>query len=176
MDTLIVARKLDSLQRCLVRVHDKCPTTADILAATPDLQDIVVLNLSRAVQLCVDLALHVLADSGLPPPDTMGQAFDQLASTHSLDASLATRLRKAVGFRNLAVRSSAASTGPRCAPSPPATRHLSDFTGFTAWIAPQKADEAKHRNTASHRHFDEPASPGRHVMHITVHEPDAPSP
>jgi hypothetical protein len=34
MDALIVARKLDSLQRCLARVHDKCPATADTLAVT----------------------------------------------------------------------------------------------------------------------------------------------
>ncbi|MBN8726451.1 MAG: hypothetical protein J0H15_01940 [Xanthomonadales bacterium] len=53
MDPLIVARKLDSLQRCLQRVREKCPENPAHLAADPDLQDIVVLNLSRAVQLCV---------------------------------------------------------------------------------------------------------------------------
>lgn len=128
MDALIVARKLDSLQRCLARVREKCPTTADVLAATPDLQDIVVLNLSRAVQICVDLALHALADSGLPPPDTMGQAFEQLASTRKLDASLAMRLRKAVGFRNLAVHSY--STIDWAIVHAIATRHLDDFALF----------------------------------------------
>jgi len=136
MDTLIVTRKIDSLQRCLVRVRDKCPATVDTLAATPDLQDIVVLNLSRAVQLCVDLALHVLADSGLPPPDTMGQAFDQLASTHSLDAALAVRLRKAVGFRNLAVHSY--SSIDWAIVHAIATRHLGDFTGFATWVETQE--------------------------------------
>ncbi len=136
MDALIVARKLDSLQRCLVRVRDKCPTTIDVLAATPDLQDIVVLNLSRAIQLCVDLALHVLADSGLPPPDTMGQAFEQLASTHKLDTSLAMRLRKAVGFRNLAVHSY--SSIDWAIVHAIATRHLGDFTGFATWVEAQE--------------------------------------
>jgi len=136
MDTLIVARKLDSLQRCLARVRDKSPATADMLAATPDLQDIVVLNLSRAVQLCVDLALHVLADSGLPPPDTMGQAFDQLATTHQLDASLAVRLRKAVGFRNLAVHSY--SSIDWAIVHAIATRHLGDFTSFATWVEAQE--------------------------------------
>jgi uncharacterized protein YutE (UPF0331/DUF86 family) len=136
MDTLIVARKLDSLQRCLVRVRDKCPATVDALAATPDLQDIVVLNLSRAIQLCVDLALHVLADSGLPPPDTMGQAFEQLASIHKLDASLAVRLRKAVGFRNLAVHSY--SSIDWAIVHAIATRHLGDFTDFATWVEAQE--------------------------------------
>lgn len=43
----------------------------------------------QTTQRCVDLALHALADSGLPPPDTMGQTFEQLASTRKLDTSLA---------------------------------------------------------------------------------------
>lgn len=135
MDALIVGRKLDSLQRCLLRVRDKCPATADALAASPDLQDIVVLNLSRAVQLCVDLALHVLADSGLPPPDTMGQAFEQLTSTHKLDATLASPLRKAVGFRNLAVHSYSAIDWAIVHAI--ATRHLDDFTRFADWVRTQ---------------------------------------
>jgi hypothetical protein len=35
MDTLIVARKLDSLQRCLARVHYKCPTTPELGRGAP---------------------------------------------------------------------------------------------------------------------------------------------
>ena len=66
MDTVIVDRKLDSLRRCLSRVRDKCPATADALATSPDLQDIVVLKPSRAMQRCVDLAMHALTDSACP--------------------------------------------------------------------------------------------------------------
>lgn len=83
MDRLIVERKLDSLRRCLDRVRERCPADIAILAREPDLQDIVALNLSRAVQLCVDLALHALSSLGQPVPDTMGQAFDQLANSPS---------------------------------------------------------------------------------------------
>lgn len=135
MDAMIVARKLDSLQRCLARVRDKCPATANALAANPDLQDIVVLNLSRAVQLCVDLALHALADSGLPPPDSMGEAFEQLATTHKLDAALASQLRKAVGFRNLAVHSYSAIDWAIVHAI--ATHHLGDFARFADWVRTQ---------------------------------------
>lgn len=136
MDTLMVGRKLDSLQRCLARVRDKCPATVNALATDPDLQDIMVLNLSRAVQLCVDLALHLLADSGLPPPDTMGQAFEQLAAKCKLDDSLATPLRKAVGFRNLAVHSY--SSIDWTVVHAIATRHLDDFTRFARWVEVQQ--------------------------------------
>ena len=42
------------------------------LATDEDLQDVPVLNLSRAVQLCVDIAAHLLADSKQPVPAKMG--------------------------------------------------------------------------------------------------------
>lgn len=41
----------------------------------------------------------------VPPPDTMGQTFDLLAQKGVLNTELANRLRKAVGFRNVAVHS-----------------------------------------------------------------------
>lgn len=103
MDRLIVERKLDSLQRCLQRVEDKHPASVQELVRDVDLQDVLVLNLSRAVQICVDLAAHLVVGTGLPPPATMGEAFDRLAHEGVLDAALARHMRQAVGFRNIAV-------------------------------------------------------------------------
>lgn len=128
MDRLIIDRKMDSLRRCLARVRKKCPADAATLAQDADLQDIVVLNLSRAVQICADLALHALADLDLPPPDTMGQAFDRLAQGGRLDAALAVRLRKVVGFRNLAVHNYSAIDWVIVHAI--ATKHLDDFEAF----------------------------------------------
>lgn len=56
MDREVIEQKLESLRRCLQRIETKCPAAAETLAADFDLQDIVALNLSRAVQLCVDIA------------------------------------------------------------------------------------------------------------------------
>ena len=104
MDRVVVEQKLDSLQRCLARIRAKCPPLAQTLAQDADLQDIVSLNLTRAVQLSVDIAAHVIAGlPDVPPPDTMGQTFDVLAARGVLPEALALRLKKAVGFRNIAV-------------------------------------------------------------------------
>lgn len=48
MDRLIIERKLDSLQRCLARIRDKTPDDVAPLENDLDLQDVLVLNLSRA--------------------------------------------------------------------------------------------------------------------------------
>ncbi len=103
MDRLILAEKLESLRRCVARVEARRLPSAEDLATDADVQDIVSLNLMRAVQLCVDIALHVLGDTGQRPPATMGEAFDLLAGEGVIPTDLASRMRSAVGFRNLAV-------------------------------------------------------------------------
>jgi uncharacterized protein YutE (UPF0331/DUF86 family) len=103
MDKIIVNKKLDSLFRCINRIQEKCPTDATELKNNHDLQDVIVLNLSRAVQLCVDIAAHTLAASNQPAPNTMSEAFQCLAEMQIINLHLANRLKKSVGFRNLAV-------------------------------------------------------------------------
>lgn len=105
MDPLIVATKLEALRRCIKRIEERRPTSADALRASPDLQDIVSVNITRAVQLCVDIAVHLLADSEEAPPQTMGEAFDALVASGAISTDLGKRLRGAVGFRNIAVHS-----------------------------------------------------------------------
>ena len=102
MDKLLIAQKLESLRRCIERVDSKCPPSADALANNIDAQDIVVLNLSRAVQMCVDIASHLVAQTQRPAPATMGEAIEELHVLGAIDADTATHLRKAVGFRNIA--------------------------------------------------------------------------
>jgi uncharacterized protein YutE (UPF0331/DUF86 family) len=103
MDREIVEQKLESLRRCLRRIETKCPADAATLIADIDLQDIISLNLSRAVQISVDIAAHLIAGMNVPPPDTMGQTFDRLAESGVVSNELASRLKKAVGFRNIAI-------------------------------------------------------------------------
>jgi uncharacterized protein YutE (UPF0331/DUF86 family) len=105
MDRLILAEKLESLRRCVQRVEARRTETVDALRHDVDRQDILALNLTRAVQLCVDAAGIVIADSDEAAPQTMGQAFDALARLGAIDDALAKRMKAAVGFRNIAVHS-----------------------------------------------------------------------
>lgn len=105
MDQQLIAEKLESLRRCVERIRTRCPDQASQLASDPDLQDIVSLNLTRAVQICIDVAAIVISDSDVPAPDTMGGAFDALAELGVIDEELARQLKAAVGFRNIAVHS-----------------------------------------------------------------------
>lgn len=105
MDRCLIMEKLDSLQRCLERVRSRCPATVEALRHDLDAQDIIALNLTRAVQICVDVAAHVISGLSVPPPDSMGESFVCLQSSGFLDEKTSLGMQKAVGFRNLAVHS-----------------------------------------------------------------------
>jgi uncharacterized protein YutE (UPF0331/DUF86 family) len=103
MDRDVVLHKLENLRRCLQRVQDKTPASVDLLVENYDLQDIIVLNLERSVQLCVDIGLHIISDLEVPAPESMTNTFEILARAECLDSAVAERMMKAVGFRNTAV-------------------------------------------------------------------------
>lgn len=103
MDRAIVEDKLESLRRCLARVQARCPASLEALQQDVDAQDIISVNLTRAVQLAVDLATHLISGRDLPPPPTMGESFVQLAEAGLIPNELAQRLKAAVGFRNISV-------------------------------------------------------------------------
>lgn len=132
MDREVIAQKLESLRRCLQRVAEKCPPSAEILGADLDRQDILALNLSRAVQLCVDIGAHLVAGRNVPPPATMGETFDVLAGLGIMTPELAIRMKNAVGFRNIAVHNYEAINWQIVHAI--ATRHLDDFKDFARSI------------------------------------------
>lgn len=103
MDQLIVAQKVESLRRCIERVAVKTPTDVGQLIQDPDIQDILVLNLSRAVQLCVDIGSHFISETDESAPATMGDVFTTLNKLGAITSITSEALRKAVGFRNVAV-------------------------------------------------------------------------
>jgi len=100
VDRDLVLAKLETLERCLVRIESvRCNPDLDAL----DRQDITVLNLQRAVQAMLDLAAHVVAREGLGMPDQLAASFELLKRAAIIDADLADRMRRMTGFRNIAV-------------------------------------------------------------------------
>ncbi len=103
MDRDVINRKLESLRRCIARIESKRPIRPDVLRVNDDLQDIIALNLERAVQTCVDIAAHVISQTELPVPSTMGEGFARLAELRFILPQVATSLQKAVALRNILV-------------------------------------------------------------------------
>jgi uncharacterized protein YutE (UPF0331/DUF86 family) len=132
MDKDVVLNKLESLRRCIARVQAKVPASAAVLREDYDLQDIIVVNLERAVQSCVDIGLHLIGDREIPVPDTMAETFKSLHRAGILDEHVAERMTKAVGFRNTAVHAYQEIDWEIVFRI--ATDHLDDFRAFSRQI------------------------------------------
>ena len=128
MDREVIEQKLESLRSCIQRIQDKCPPSAEILTNDLDLQDILSLNLSRAIQLCVDIGVHIVAGKNVPPPSTMGRTFDALAELGVIAPDLVKRVKNAVDFRNIAVHNYESINWHIVHAI--ATRNISDFIDF----------------------------------------------
>ena len=63
-------------------------------------RDLAIFYLFLAVQECIDLAAHWVADEAWGEPDDAGSAFDILADRNVISRETATVLRGAVGLRN----------------------------------------------------------------------------
>ncbi len=103
MDNMLIFNKIESLRRCISRIREKTPETEVQLGSDIDLQDIVTVNLERAVQTSVDIASHIIADLESPAPETMAEAFAILEKNLIITPELSGKMQKAVAFRNIAV-------------------------------------------------------------------------
>lgn len=101
MDDILLA-KATIIERCLHRVDAEYQDDPERLENFTH-QDAIVLNLQRACQAAIDMAMHVIARDHLGVPTASAEAFDLLARAGRIDAGLAKRMRGMVGFRNIAV-------------------------------------------------------------------------
>jgi uncharacterized protein YutE (UPF0331/DUF86 family) len=132
MDKDVLLHKLESLRRCIARIESKTPETYEELVDDYDLQDIIVLNLERSVQICVDIGLHIISDLEISPPETMADTFRVLEKAEVLEPRVAERMSKAVGFRNTAVHAYQELDWHIVFKI--ATSHLDDFKGFARQV------------------------------------------
>ena len=105
MDRVVLTEKLESLRRSISRIEEKYAASKNNLQSDYDAQDIISLNLTRAVQLCVDIAAHIIAETDVTPPVSMSDAFVKLSDLKLIGEALSERIVSAVGFRNLAIHS-----------------------------------------------------------------------
>lgn len=63
-------------------------------------RDLALFYLFLAVQECIDLAAHWVADEGWGEPDDAGSSFDMIAARGAITTDVATALRGATGLRN----------------------------------------------------------------------------
>ena len=89
------------IERCIRRMREEY--TADKSLTNFTHVDALILNIERACQAAIDLAMHVVSVDHLGMPQSSAESFTLLQQAGKLDKALATRLSNMTGFRNIAI-------------------------------------------------------------------------
>jgi len=128
----ILLNKSAIIRRCLVRVEEEFRGDVKRLDDFT-VQDAIVLNLLRACEAAIDLAMHRVAEQRLGIPQSSRDAFDLLLAHQALSSATAQGMKNMVGFRNIAVHSYQQLQRPILEAI--LQRHLDDFRIYVAEIS-----------------------------------------
>jgi uncharacterized protein YutE (UPF0331/DUF86 family) len=94
--------KISNIRNCLVsikKVTNLDPSSLDDMFK----QDVFVLNLERAVQATIDITNLLISQNGLELPRSYKHGFSILESNQLISAELNEKMKRMVGFRNIAI-------------------------------------------------------------------------
>jgi uncharacterized protein YutE (UPF0331/DUF86 family) len=101
VDRALVAAKIAAVRDATDRVRAVLPSSVEAFIGDRTVREVVTLNLMVAIQDCLNLATHWLADAGWNMPETYGDVFVALADHSVITQEMASRLAGAAAFRNL---------------------------------------------------------------------------
>jgi uncharacterized protein YutE (UPF0331/DUF86 family) len=99
----VILNKAASIERCLQRIVEEYAGNKQNLVANQTKQDAMVLNLQRACETAIDLAMYVVSQRKLGVPQDSRDAFALLQTAGMLPPDLVQRMQRMVGFRNVAI-------------------------------------------------------------------------
>lgn len=98
----VILNKTATIERCVKRIQEVYEDNPENLADFTK-QDSIILNIQRACEASIDVAMHIVSDRKLGVPKASRDAFKLLQEAGLIDANLAKTLMNMVGFRNIAV-------------------------------------------------------------------------
>jgi len=101
VDEHVVTQKLKEIFRRIARARALCPAHPEDFADDADALELVSFNLLLAVQACIDLATHLIADESWEPAATAREAFERLEERGVISRKTLHAVRQAIGLRNV---------------------------------------------------------------------------
>lgn len=102
IDKELIKNKLQKLDDHLMRIENMHFSEEELVNNT-DYQDLITFRLLQSVEICIDIASHLIAELKLTKPDNARSSFEVLSGNKIISSELADKLAYAVSFRNLAV-------------------------------------------------------------------------
>ncbi|SNV81274.1 type VII toxin-antitoxin system HepT family RNase toxin [Clostridium cochlearium] len=127
MENDVIYNKIAIIERCINRINEVYNNNPDNLKDYTK-QDSIILNIQRACEAAIDLAMHIVSEKKLGIPQNSRDAFEVLNSNNIIDNRLMKNLKSMVGFRNIVVHNyQAVNLGII---QEIIEKHLSDFSRF----------------------------------------------
>jgi len=136
MDDLNQAYLLDQfrlIEEYLGRARGIAARTREEYLADPNLVDASVRQVTVLFETCHNVAKHLIARSGWPPPETKAEAFELLFDKGVIGEALRDAFRSAARFRNLVTYQTAIVDDNVVFQI--LQEHLSDFEAFLGAVA-----------------------------------------
>jgi len=96
----IILQYLHSLEDGLRRIRHM-DFTIDMVLGDEDIQDLLDRRMQKAIEACIDIAVHLASQLKLARQEKASDVFKILAARKVIDVQLAEKLKGATGFRNI---------------------------------------------------------------------------
>lgn len=125
----VLINKAATIERCVARAREEYARGPASFATDFTRQDAAILNIQRACEAALDIGQHLIRRERLGVPQSARDVFALLAQGGWIDAGLADKLKRMVGFRNIAVHDYQALQLPITVSI--ITRHLDEFLQYS---------------------------------------------
>jgi uncharacterized protein YutE (UPF0331/DUF86 family) len=98
----VILNKIATIEHGVKRIHEVYEGNPANLSDFTK-QDSIILNIQRACEASIDLAMHIVSKHKLGVPKASREVFKLLQDANMIEADLARTLMNMVGFRNIAV-------------------------------------------------------------------------
>lgn len=98
----VILNKYESIERCINRINEEYDGDVKNLDNYSKC-DAIVLNLQRACELVIDIAMYIVSTKKLGIPQTKKEAFEILFNNKYISEDEYKKMKGMIGFRNIAV-------------------------------------------------------------------------
>ena len=98
----VILNKFETIEKCINRINEDYENDSNNLNDYRK-NDAIVLNLQRACQATIDIAMYIVSNEKLGMPHTNKDAFEMLYENNYIDKQTLENMKGMIGFRNIAV-------------------------------------------------------------------------
>lgn len=102
IDKTLIKSMIDNLKANISSIENK-DVTMEMILKSEDIQAIIDRRMQLSIEVCIDIATHLVAGLDLPRKERAADIFLSLGEKGIIQGNLAQKLAQAVGLRNILV-------------------------------------------------------------------------